>query len=67
LGKKIEDLTPRKGETVLQASKSAIQILDSPTHNEADRIPHAKHKIRDATHILGYTDDLVNENKVDLV
>jgi hypothetical protein len=61
LSKKIEELTPGKGETVLSALKSAIQILDSPNHNEADRIPHAKHKIRDAMHILGYTDALVNE------
>jgi hypothetical protein len=60
LPKKIEDLNPRNGETVLQALKSAIQILDSSTHNEADRISHAKHKIRDAMNILGYTEDLVN-------
>jgi hypothetical protein len=61
LSKRIEDLTPREGETVLQALKSAIQILENKEISEQDRINRAKHVIRDAMHILGYTDALVKE------
>jgi hypothetical protein len=55
---KIEDLGPHY-KTVLQALRYGLEILDNPSVSDKDKVSRARHQIRDAMHILGYTDHLV--------
>jgi hypothetical protein len=54
---RIEDLEPHF-KTVLQALRYGLEILDNPTFGDKEKISRARHQIRDAMHILGYTDHL---------
>jgi len=55
---KIEDLSPHY-RTVLQALRYGLEILENDDISDKDKVVRVKHQIRDAMHILGYTDDLV--------
>jgi hypothetical protein len=59
---KIEDLTTDY-KTVIQALRYGLEVLDDQTLSSSDKISRAKHLIRDAMHILGYTDNLVETYK----
>jgi len=56
---KIEELEPHF-KTVLQALRYGLEILDKKDWSEEKKIRWARHQIRDAMHILGYTDNLVS-------
>jgi len=55
---RIEDLGPHY-KTVLQALRYGLEILEDATLSDSDKISRVKHQIKDAMHILGYTDQLV--------
>jgi hypothetical protein len=55
---KIEDLNPHY-RTVLQALRYGLEVIDNPDMSDKEKLARAKHQIRDAMHILGYTDHLV--------
>lgn len=59
---RIEDLKPHY-KTVLQALRYGLEILDNPSFADKEKISRARHQIRDAMHILGYTDHLVKTYK----
>ena len=54
---KIEELTPHY-KTVIQALRHGLEVLQNQTFSDSEKISRAKHQIRDAMHILGYTDNL---------
>jgi hypothetical protein len=58
VGEKIEDLGPHY-ETVLQALRYGLEISEQDTVSDKDKVSRMKHQIKDAMHILGYTDELV--------
>jgi hypothetical protein len=60
--KKIENLRPRY-KTALQALRLGLEILDNPNNTDRYKIHWARHQIRDAMHILGYTEELVQTYK----
>lgn len=55
---RIEDLGPHY-KTVLQALRYGLEILEDGTLPDSDKISRVKHQIKDAMHVLGYTDQLV--------
>ena len=57
MSKRIEDLHPHY-KTVLQALRYGLEILRSDL-TDKEKVDRAEHQIKDAMHILGYTDDLV--------
>jgi len=56
---KIEELNPHY-TTVLQALRYGLEVLETEKLSDKEKISRAKHQIKDAMHILGYTDDLLN-------
>ena len=59
---KIEDLKPHY-KTVLQALRHGLEVLENDSFSDKEKISRVKHQIRDAMHVLGYTDDLVRTYK----
>jgi hypothetical protein len=55
---KIEDLQPHY-KTVLQALRYGLEVLNRDDLTETQKIGRAKHQIKDAMFLLGYTDELV--------
>jgi len=55
---KIEELKPHY-KTVLQALRYGLEILDNDAISDKEKLSRVKHQIKDAMHILGYTEDLV--------
>lgn len=56
---KIEDMKPHY-KTVLQALRYGLEILERKDWTDERKIAWAKHQIKDAMHILGYTDNLMD-------
>jgi hypothetical protein len=57
-GEKIEDLGPHF-KTVLQALRYGLEISREDSVSDKDKVSRMKHQIKDAMHILGYTNELV--------
>jgi DNA-binding MltR family transcriptional regulator len=57
-GEKIEDLKPHY-KTVLQALRHGLEVLENDAFSDKEKISRVRHQIKDAMHVLGYTDDLV--------
>jgi len=58
----IEGLKPHY-KTVLQALRHGLEVLENDEFSDKEKILRAKHQIKDAMHILGYTDNLVKTYK----
>ena len=59
---KIEDLNPHY-KTVLQALRYGLEILENDAVSDQDKVSRVKHQIKDAMHILGYTEELIETYK----
>ena len=55
---KIEDMHPHY-KTVLQALRHGLEILENKELSDKDKVSRAKHQIKDAMFLLGYTEELV--------
>ncbi len=58
MSEKIEEMHPHY-KTVLQALRYGLEILEKKELSDKEKVSKAKHQIKDAMHILGYTDKLV--------
>ena len=57
-GERIEDLAPHY-TNILQALRYGLEISEDDNVSDNDKVSRMKHQIKDAMHILGYTDELV--------
>lgn len=55
---KIEDMHPHY-KTVLQTLRHGLEILENDQLSDKDKVSRTKHQIKDAMHLLGYTEELV--------
>lgn len=58
LAGKIEKLHPHY-KTVLQALRYGLEVLERDDLTDKQKVGRAKHQIKDAMHMLGYTEELV--------
>lgn len=58
LSGKIEDMNPNY-KTVLQALRYGLEILENKNLSEKEKVSRAKHQIKDAMFLLGYTEELI--------
>ncbi len=59
---KIEDMQPHY-KTVLQALRYGLEILENKELADNVKVSRAKHQMKDAMKLLGYTEDLVRTYK----
>jgi DNA-binding MltR family transcriptional regulator len=62
MSEKIEDLHPHY-KTVLQELRYGLEVLENKEFSDKEKISRAKHQIKDAIHLLGYTEELVKTYK----
>jgi hypothetical protein len=55
---KIEEMHPHY-KTVLQALRYGLEILEDKQISDKEKVSRAKHQIKDAMFLLGYTEKLV--------
>lgn len=59
---KIEDMHPHY-RTVLQALRHGLDVLENKELSDKEKVSRAKHQIKDAMHLLGYTEKLVRTSR----
>jgi len=55
---KIENMHPNY-KTVLQMLRYGLEVLERDDLTDYQKISRAKHQIKDAMHMLGYTEELI--------
>jgi hypothetical protein len=54
----IENMHPHY-KTVLQALRYGLEVLENKELSDKEKVSRAKHQIKDAMFLLGYTEELV--------